>query len=208
MKVLLPFALLLVSTAVTPAALAQEDGPGAGGRDTQETDRGRAPLNSFEALPRVLTVGQEVKVRDEMGRATRGTVVSISDDELVVARLQNPFGLLRPREKRAFATGLVRSIANVDSGWNGGLIGAAAGAGLLAALIQIECSPSCDDNFGRRGRWEVGKFLFIPVGLAIGWGLDEMINQPIYERQPQAPRVTIAPWLEQDRKGVMARVRF
>jgi hypothetical protein len=172
-------------TAVAPTALAQvADGQSGGGGETQETARGRAPLNSFEALPIVLKVGQVVKVRDEMGGATRGKVVSISDAELVVARLHNPFGLFRPREKRAFTKELVRSIANVDSGWNGGLIGAAAGAGLLAALIQIECSPSCDDNFGRRGRWEVGKFLFIPIGLSIGWGLDEMINQPIYERQP------------------------
>ena len=97
-------------------------------------------------------VGQELKVRDVKGRATRGKVVSISDDELVVACLQNPFGLFRPRAKQAFAKEFVESIAHVDSGWNRGLIGAAAGAGLLAALIQIECSPSCDDKFGHRGR--------------------------------------------------------
>ncbi|HEU0011930.1 MAG TPA: hypothetical protein VFT34_19105 [Verrucomicrobiae bacterium] len=164
--------------------------------------------NSFEALRLVLKVGQELKVRNETGRATRGKVVSISDDELVVARLQNPFGLFRPREKQAFAKDLVQSIANVDSGWNGGLIGAAAGAGLLAALIQIECSRSCDDNFGRRGRWEFGRLLFVPVGLSIGWGLDEMINRSIYERQPQAPRIAIVPWLKGDRKSVMAQVQF
>lgn len=209
MKASLPFALLLLGTVLTPAALAQDgDGQTGGVGKPQEAARARALPNSFEALPLVLKVGQELKVRDATGRATRGKVVSISDDELVVARLQNPFGFFRPRAKQAFARELVQSIAHVDSGWNGGLIGAAAGAGLLAALIQIECSPSCDDNFGRRGRWEVGKFLFVPVGLGIGWGLDEMINRPVYERQPQTPRVTIAPWLERDRKGVMAHVQF
>jgi hypothetical protein len=141
-----------------------------------------------------------------MGRAARGKVVSISDQEIVIARLQNPFGFFRPRAKQAFDKGRVRSIAHVDSGWNGGLIGAGAGAGLLAALIEIKCSSSCDDNFGRRGHWAVGTILFIPIGLSIGWGLDEMINRPIFESQ--TARVTVAPWLETGVKGVVARVRF
>ena len=189
-----------------PAAQEVDGQTGVG--EVQEAARRWALSGSFQALPLVLKVGQEVRVTGETGRAIRGKVVSISNDQLVVARLQNPFGFLRPREKRVFAKELVRTISNVDSGWNGGLIGAAAGAGLLAALIRIECSPACDDNFGRRGRWEVGKFLFIPVGLSIGWGLDEKINQPIYERQLQKPRVTIAPWLRRDAKGVTAQVHF
>lgn len=57
MRALLPGAFVLLSTVVTPTLLAQDaDGP----------------TSSFEALPLVLKVGQEVKVRDVAWRESKG----------------------------------------------------------------------------------------------------------------------------------------
>jgi hypothetical protein len=193
-RFLAPFTALLLSALVTSSALAQ--------------DVNAAP-GPFEALPLVLKVGRTIKVRDHAGRATRGKLVSISADHLVVARRQYPFPYFRPRDERTLAKDAVRSIEIVDSWWNGALIGALVGAGVLAASIEFQCSSSSAcDNFGRRRRWEVGKYLFIPAGAFLGCQLDGLINRTIYEDRPGAPKITLVPWFERDAKGVLLHVRF
>jgi len=51
--------------------------------------------------------------------------------------------------------------------------------------------------------------LFVPAGTWLGIEIDKLsLTRLIYSRQPQTPGVTIAPWLERDRKGVMVQVHF
>jgi hypothetical protein len=77
-------------------------------------------------LPLVLKIGKKIMVRDENGRSSEGSVVSISDKQLVISRQ----GFFLRRMEYTFARDVVRRIDLVDSTWDGGGIGAAAGLGL------------------------------------------------------------------------------
>lgn len=206
MKALLICTVVLLSTVFRTAVLAQSvDGQAGTTQETRKPTR-RAPSNSFEALPRILKVGQEVKVRDETGRTTRGQVVSISDNQLVVARPR----FFRSRVERAFAKEAVRSIDIVDSRTNGAAIGAAAGLGLAAALtVRCSRSYSCKHgDFGVTGGVMVAGPAYVSLGVVIGYAIDSALNETIYERPSQAPRVTVVPFLGRNAVGLLAHVQF
>jgi hypothetical protein len=209
LKSVLPSVLLLMC-AVCPAAVAAQDVPD---RTTSTGDikAGRQSVtfaDSFEVLPQVIKTGQEVKVRADIGRATQGKVVSITGDQVAIARRQYPFPYFRPRKEQVFAKDVVRSIDVVDSSWNGAVLGAGAAIGFLAVSIELDCSPSCDDNFGRPGRWVLGSVMLVPLGTAAGGLIDSLLNRRVYEKEPQRPRITIVPVLGRNGVGVMAQVRF
>lgn len=167
--------------------------------------RGRPTPTSFEALPALLERGHEVIVTDETGHTMRGRISSISPSRLLVVRKRFPFS--RP-EAREFAEGSVDRIQIVDSTANGAALGAAAAVGVLAGLIERDCSPSCDDNFGRTGRWFVEGVQLIPIGLALGGVVDSMINQSVYERPHQTRHFAVSPVLGRVRKGVAVQVQW
>jgi hypothetical protein len=106
------------------------------------------------------------------------------------------------------AVDFVGKIDIVDSTWDGAAIGAAAAIGLLAVSIEADCRTSCDDNFGRPGRWALLSILFVPIGMGVCIGIDELMNRTVYEAQPQKPRLMVSPWLGRDRGGVLARIQF
>jgi hypothetical protein len=201
MKAALAITVLLLSTVITPAALAQDTArqTSAVGK-TQKPAGSREPSNSFEALPLVLKVGQEVKVRDEAGQTTRGKVVSVSDTQLVVSRKR----FLRSRVERIFARDLTRRIDIVDSAWNGAVVGGAVAVGLVATGIKFGCTASCD----KAGSWFLGIATLVPIGVGAGGAIDSQINKTIYDSRSQRSRVGIAPWIERNRKGVVLQVRF
>jgi hypothetical protein len=158
-------------------------------------------LSSFEALPVALKIGQSVMVTDERGRASRGKLVSISDKQLVVSRKRS-FGR---RAEQTFPREVVRRIDIVDSTWNGGVIGAATGVGLLGLLVGL------GDNASGEAGTAFG-FLTLPAALGgalVGGYIDHRrVDNPIYEQRPQPPRVTLAPVLGRNGIGVVARVGF
>jgi hypothetical protein len=166
---------------------------------------GRPLPASFEELPSLLGRGHEIVVTDEAGQSTRGRISTLSSTRLVIVRKR--FRFSRP-QAREFDGDSVRTIRIVDSTWNGGLLGAAAAAGVLAALVESECSSGCDDNFGRSGRWIVRGFLFVPIGIGLGTTIDSRINTPIYERQKGISRVTVFPTFLGARKSVLVQVHF
>ena len=184
MKTILSFVLLLIAV-VSPSARGQDVGD---------------QTSSFETLRLVLEVGQEVKVRDEMGHAIQGRVVSLTESQLVVSRKR----FLRSRVERAFAKDLTRRIDIVDSRWNGAVLGGAAAVGLLATGIKFGCTELCD----QAGSWFIGIATFVPIGIGVGAAIDSLINKTIYEGGPHKSRIVVAPWIEPDRKGVLARVLF
>jgi hypothetical protein len=184
MKTILSFVLLVGGVVSQPAA----------GQDVGDQ------TNSFETLRLVLDVGQEVKVRDETGHATEGKVVSITESQLVISRKR----FLRSRVERAFARDLTRRIDIVDSRWNGAVLGGAAAVGVVAAGIKFGCTASCD----RTGSWFLGIATLVPIGIGVGAAIDSLIKKTVYEGGPQTSRAIIAPWIERDRKGVLARVFF
>lgn len=201
---------MLLLCAVCPEVIAAQGLPDR----TTSTEDGKAGqqratfANAFEALPQVLETGQEVKIRGDGRRATRGRVVSIAGDQLVIARRQYPFPYFRPRKEEAFTKAVVRNIDVVDPSWNGATLGAAAAIGFLAVSIERDCSPSCNDNFGRPGRWVLGSVMLVPLGTAAGGLIDSLMNRRVYEGEPQKPRVTISPALGRTGVGLSLSIPF
>ena len=202
MRALLPFGFLLLAV-VAPDAQAQDADRQAGGvAGIQEPASSQVQSNPFEVLPLIVKVGQEVKVRGEAGRATRGKVVSISSNQLVVARSRR----FRSRVEQLFAQDAIRTIEAVDSHWNGALFGVAASVGIFVVTTRA-CARKPDTG--------VCQGVVAPASLAtvlapfIGWGIDDSINTTIYERPSQTPsRITLAPLLGRERIGVTAQVSF
>lgn len=46
------------------------------------------------------------------------------------------------------------------------------------------------------------------LAIGIGQKIDASINQPVYQRRRGLPPVTLMPWLEPTRRGVLVQVRF
>lgn len=205
MRHLVAFACLVLCTGTTSAVLAQGvDDSARSGQGTEDAASLGEVLQSFETLPLVLKPGQTVRVRDESGRMTRGTVVSISNDQLVVDDVRVRRGFFRQRrEERIYARDSVARIDLVDSVWNGAAIGAAIGIGALAWSIQHARATNSDGL----EVWFIGGPVFT-LATTIGVLIDARINRPVYERLSQAPRVRLRPLLLRDAKGISAQVRF
>jgi hypothetical protein len=165
--------------------------------------RGRPRPENFEALSALLApggYGYEVIVTDQSGVSMRGRISSISGDA-VVLNTGPTLPLVRalaPTERRFDAESVTR-IEMVDSVWNGFLIGT---AGMLAGLFVV---PHMCSSFACGSAVSALWMGLVPL---VGVGVDQVINQPIYERPSQPPRVTIAPLSGAGQTGVVAQVRF
>ena len=153
---------------------------------------------SYAAVPGAMLgagIGYTIDYYSYGGTRVTGKVVSISGDQLVISRRRALFR----SEELAFTEDVVRSIRIVDSEWNGLLLGAAPGI----ALLFVSCSGAdASDYCG------VGPFFVTGIGMLVGGAIDELMTQPVYERQSHAPRVTISPLLGRERMGLLARVQF
>ena len=165
---------------------------------------GGAPVtDSFDALALILEPGYEVVVWDEEGRKTRGRVLSISGEEVVVTRRRRFFGRFRSLEELVFGADSITRVEIVDSTWNGIAIGTVVGTGLVFGLWQAALHT--DDDAAYLYAYLAGGALLSPI---VGHDIDLEINESIYERPSPAPRVTGAPLIGRDRRGLMAVVSF
>ena len=98
MKAALAITVLLLSPVITPAALAQDTAGQAGAvGEPQKPAGSREPSNSFEALPLVLQVGQEVKVRVNLSSPGVGELMTNQADSPHVLIATMEVQLLWPR---------------------------------------------------------------------------------------------------------------
>src|SRR5687768_2265956 len=181
--------------------------------------------DSFAALQPLLTSGQEIVVTDNAGRVRRGKVASISGDRLVMASpvAAGPWEALLPlywpldlgvvlkrrifrSGEQVFVDGSVRRIDTVDPTRNGIAIGAAVGAGFVAAVYGWDRNQPDSSLKGLATTLAV--VVAVPTSLRIGHVLDRAINEPIYERHTRSRQVSISPWFGRTIKGVAAQVRF
>jgi hypothetical protein len=135
MRCLLASTILVLSTILPSASFAQSAAGQTAAGEGIEKVRGSLST-SFDDLPLVLKIGKKIMVRDENGRSSEGSVVSISDKQLVISRQ----GFFLRRMEYTFARDVVRRIDLVDSTWDGGGIGAAAGLGLWVAVARLGAS--------------------------------------------------------------------
>ena len=158
----------------------------------------QSPIDSFGALGPTLSVGQTLRVRNEQGRTTQGTLVSIAGDELVM----NVPRLLGRAQKLTFVERSVTRVEWVDPHWNGTLIGGAIGFGAALALL-------CAGEDGCSA--ETGSIVVLPALLAgggIGYLIDFLHTTVVYEKPGQAGGITVMPLVQPQRLGLFARVRF
>ncbi|HVG71521.1 MAG TPA: hypothetical protein VM819_11455 [Vicinamibacterales bacterium] len=180
---------------------------------------------TFAALQLLLTSGQEIVVTDNAGRVRRGKVASISGDRLVMASpvAAGPWEALLPlywpldlgvvlkrrifrSGEQVFVDGSVRRIDTVDPTRNGIAIGAAVGAGFVAAVYGWERNQPESSLKGLATALAV--VVAVPTSLRIGHVLDRAMNESIYERHTRSRQVSISPWFGRTIKGVAAHVRF
>jgi hypothetical protein len=171
--------------------------------------KGQSVLASFDKLQPILEPGYEVVVWDAW-RKTRGRVSSISADQVVVyQRAASPLlRLFNPPRDRLFPADSVTQIDIVDSTWNGALIGAAVAPVLVFGIHRWEETAVSDSNSMKGIATVVFGGISAVLAIGIGQRIDSSINRPVYQRRRGIPPVTLTPWLEPTRRGVLARVRF
>lgn len=172
--------------------------------------KGQSVAVSFDELLPILEPGYEVVVWDAAGRKARGRVSSIAGNQVTVYQ-QAASPLLRlfiPPKDRAFPADSVARIDIVDSTWNGALIGVAIAPVLVYGIHRWEEGAVSESNSMKGMATVVFGGISAVLSIAIGQRIDLSINQPIFQRQRRIPQVTLAPWLEPTRKGVVARIRF
>jgi len=171
--------------------------------------KGQSAAASLGELQPILEPGYEVVVWDATGHKTRGRVSSTSRDQVVVyQRAASPLlRLFIPPKHRAFPADSVTRIDIVDSTWNGALIGAAIAPVLVFGIHRWEETAVSDTNSQKGLATVVFGGISAVLAIAIGQRIDLSVNQPVL-RQGGSPRITLTPWLEPTRKGVLVWVRF
>jgi hypothetical protein len=173
-------AVFVLSLALSSSAIAEQQGGG-------------VPAQSFTALQPLLIPGERLIIRDTSGKKTSGRFVSLSGDELVLARRRWNFR----KEQRTWTEGIIREIQHKDSTWNGNVIGGAVG---VIAVVAMAKSPQCD--------FECLPFAAaaVPVGMLIGDVIDGSRNRTVYKSQIR--RVTAAPLIGRRQAGVALSYAF
>ena len=157
--------------------------------------------------PPMVVADQEVRIRPEQGHGVAGRVVRVDDDQLTIRYRPRLFRRFRTPVEQAFDREGIRRIDLVDSTWNGAAIGAAGAIAFTAIGIHKDCTPSCNDNFGKGGRWVMGTLGFVLPATAVGALIDGALSRRIYEAGP-ARSVRVVPTLGRGRKGVVAALTF
>jgi hypothetical protein len=146
--------------------------------------------DTFDDLVRKIHQGQTVIVIDQQGGRTQGRVESVSATALVVN-----FG-----QRQTFTPADVRQVKRPDRMWDGAIKGAAFGiipAVLVGALDCDDCVPG----------WMAA--LAVGSGAGIGFAIDALCGpKTVFRGSSQPSRVTVAPIIGRDRRGVAASFRF
>ena len=152
--------------------------------------------SSFEQLALLVEAGDRITVTDSAGRERTGRVVDLSPSAL---------GLVIDGARRDFREAQVHMIRQwrPDSLENGAWLGFAVGAavGATAFLPKYDIAGRCAAMF-------LG--LYAAAGTGIGAGLDALVpsRQVIYQPARTARRLTVAPLVARNRRGLAVTVGF
>lgn len=166
-----------------------------------QTSQGAADVGSFAVVQHLLSAGEAVRVVDDRGATTKGTMVSVSDTELVVARRRALFGRPGESRTRAFTRDSIAAIGVEDSTWNGALIGGATTAVMLGVWAR-----QCETGECMQGR-ALTAVLGTAAGLGAGALVDSLMSHRIYER-PARAALLVAPSVARGRRAVVAQLRW
>ena len=154
-------------------------------------------MQSFAVLRSALKPGHNIWVRSLDGQVTRGKLVSVSDNELVLSRAR----WFRPDEQRSFRADALEWVLREDSTWNGALIGTGIGVAATALLV----SSSDESERGWLVLWPGAEI--VVLGAFVGGLIDALHNETVYQRAAER-RITLVPVAANHRFGMFASVRF
>jgi hypothetical protein len=147
------------------------------------------PTSTLDQLSLIVREGDLVSVRDQTGTSTRGRIIEVRTDRLIVdtggiARSWSANELLEIRRRTR------------DSVLNGAIIGAAIGGGLTSSIyLDNECrgDPVCAKAV----------IVYAVIGAAAGAGIDALIraNPLIYRRSGSRVSWSVAPTFSVDQRG-------
>jgi hypothetical protein len=151
---------------------------------------------SFADLHGRVILGESLKVISREGQLTRGKLLRLTASDLTV---NTPAG-----ERTITGIDIAQFKARrADSLMNGALIGAAAAAipmGMLAYQLDEDCTNCA-----------VGIAVWAGIGAAAGMGIDALIKGDITVMKLASGsngRLTVAPLVQRDRRGLVCAVRF
>ena len=146
--------------------------------------------DTFDDLARKIHEGQQVIVIDRLGTKTEGRIATLSSGTLVVSAAL----------PRTFAPSDVRQVLKPDRMWDGAIKGAAFGV-IPAVLFGVFDCEQCVPG------WLAA--LSIGAGAGVGFGIDALMGpKTVFRGSAQPPRVSLAPIVGRDRRGVAASVSF
>jgi len=159
-----------------------------------------AAQGTFDNLPSKIRLGQKVIVQDEQGAVTEGTVEAVSPSSLVINYYRGPVTDPSLKTTRTFTPEDVRRVQKPSHIWDGAIKGGI--VGLIPPLFVL--AEDCYDC-------GVGGFTVftVSIGAAIGLGIDALSGpKTLYRRDAVRSRVSVAPIIGRERRGVAASFRF
>jgi len=155
---------------------------------------------NFYNLPDKVKPGQAIIVIDERGAEIRGKVEEVSGSKLV---LNYGHGAIDPSlpTSRTFTPGEVQKVLKPGHLWDGAVKGAVIA---VIPIIVLAASEDCFDCGWGQAAVTTGL-----IGAGIGVGIDALFGpKTVYRSNVRASRVSLAPILGRERKGVAASIRF
>jgi hypothetical protein len=155
---------------------------------------------SFDKLPQKVRPGQTVIVVDQRGAEIKGKVEEVTDARLVVDYGR---GVIDPSlpTSRAFTPADVSRVLKPGHLWDGAIKGAVIG---MIPILVLAASDDCYDC-----GWGPAVATTGLIGAGIGIGIDALWGpKTVYRSNVRASRVSLAPILGRERKGVAAAIRF
>lgn len=157
--------------------------------------------DSFDKLPQKVRPGQTVIVVDARGAEIKGKVQEVSSAKLVI---DYGNGVTDPSlpTSHAFTPGEVSRVLKPGHLWDGAIKGAAIGALPVLAVTLAEDCYDC----GFTGAVAISGL----IGAGIGVGIDALFGPKTVFRNNQAhtSRLSLAPIVGRNRRGVAAAIRF
>ena len=155
---------------------------------------------TFDNLPDKVRKGQTVIVVDDGGAQTRGVVEDVSSTKLVVNYAREVVSPSLPTT-RTFTPAEVNKVLKPGHLWDGAIKGAVVGAlpGIIFAIAD-DCFDCGTTEF---------TVAWAAIGAGIGVGIDALWGpKTVFRKGQHASRVSLAPIVGRERKGVVAAIRF
>ena len=153
---------------------------------------------SFDRLWFLVNQGDRISVTDRNGRKLQGRLIDLSPTTLSLQ-------MDDARHKLEEAEVSIIRRSHHDSLKNGAIIGSVSGAVVATILMADDCGWTCYPAAAT-----CLTLIFGAAGAAIGIGVDALVegSQVVYRARRSARRLSVAPLLSRNRRGLSVSLEF